>query len=296
MDVMAPMTTSDRAGDLMTRRQVAAVTSEYTLKIEAARAGVGVEEYQARLRQGLLWCYRCQDWHQAEAFPADARRHSGRSGSCRQALRAAAHAALAARGQLPPPAAVWVIRRPGHALRVLPGGQPWAYWRGPGRTVPGPGRHGDMGTGTRRRRRPVPRRRPSARHAHQRVRRGQRSPAGLPPGTAGLAHDSGAGRHRHRSGPAQNALNVPRGACPGSRTDQDAGRVLASALRAPDARRFLGRPVPEAADSGTRGSVTAAAMSRGRRRGAHHEGETGPRPDARRPRGRSSWPGRGRLR
>ena len=60
-----------RDGDLMTRRQVAAVTSEHTLKIEAARAGVGVEEYQARLRQGLLWCYRCQDWHQAEAFPAE---------------------------------------------------------------------------------------------------------------------------------------------------------------------------------------------------------------------------------
>ena len=142
MDVMAPMTTSDKAGDLMTRRQVAGVASEYTLKIEAARAGVGVEEYQARLRQGLLWCYRCQDWHQAEAFPADARRHSGRSGSCRQALRAAAHAALAARGQLPPPAAVWVIRRPGHALRLLPGGQPWAYWRGPGRTARGQDRTG----------------------------------------------------------------------------------------------------------------------------------------------------------
>jgi len=137
MDMMAPMTVSDRSGDLMTRRQVAAGTSERTLKIEAARAGVGVEEYQARLRQGLLWCYRCQDWQQAEAFPADARRHSGRSGSCRHALRAAARAALAARGQLPPPSAVWVIRRPGQAVRLLPGGQPWAYWCGPGRAVPG---------------------------------------------------------------------------------------------------------------------------------------------------------------
>jgi hypothetical protein len=134
------MTSSDRGRDLMTRRQVPAVTSEHTLKIEAARAGV--EEYQARLRQGLLWCYRCQDWHQAEAFPADARRHSGRSGSCRQALRAAARAALAARGQLPWPPAVWVIRRPGQALRLLPGKQPWAYWRGPGRTAPGQDRTG----------------------------------------------------------------------------------------------------------------------------------------------------------
>jgi hypothetical protein len=121
----------------------AALTSEHTLKIEAARAGVGVGEYQARLRQGLLWCYRCQDWHQAEAFPADARRHSGRAGSCHQAIRAAARDALAGRGQLPPPAAVWVIRRPGPVLRLLRGAQRWAYWRGPGRgATPVPDRAG----------------------------------------------------------------------------------------------------------------------------------------------------------
>jgi hypothetical protein len=119
--------------DVMT--QMTVVTSEHTLRIEAARAGVGIEDYQDRLRQGLLWCYRCQDWHQAEAFPADARRHSGRSGSCRQAIRDAAHAALDARGQLPAPSAVWVIRCPGQALQPLPGGQPWAYWRGPGRAA-----------------------------------------------------------------------------------------------------------------------------------------------------------------
>jgi hypothetical protein len=143
MDVRAPMTTSQRDGDLMTRRPAATMTSEHTLKIEAARAGVGVGEYQARLRQGLLWCYRCQDWHQAEAFPADARRHSGRAGSCHQAIRAAARDALAGRGQVSPPAAVWVIRRPGPAPRLLPGGQPWAYWCGPGSgAMPSPGRAG----------------------------------------------------------------------------------------------------------------------------------------------------------
>jgi hypothetical protein len=142
MDVIAPMTVSERDGGLMTRLPAAAGTSEHTLKIEAARAGVSVGDYQARLRQGLLWCYRCQDWHQAEAFPADARRHSGRAGSCSQAIRAAARDALAGRGQLPP-AAVWVIRRPGPAQRLLPGGQPWAYWRGPGRgSTPGPDRAG----------------------------------------------------------------------------------------------------------------------------------------------------------
>jgi hypothetical protein len=143
MDVIAPMTTSQTDGDLMTRRPAAALTSEHTLKIEAARAGVGVGEYQARLRQGLLWCYRCRDWHQAEEFPADARRHSGRAGSCHQAIRAAARDALAGRGRFPGPAAVWVIRRPGPARRLLPGGQPWTYWRGPGRGArPGPDRAG----------------------------------------------------------------------------------------------------------------------------------------------------------
>jgi hypothetical protein len=137
MDVMTPMT-SERDGDLITRQPAAAGTGAHTLKIEAARAGVGVQEYQARLRHGLLWCYRCQEWHQAEAFPADARRHSGRAGSCHQAIRAAARAELAARGQLPPPAAIWVIRRPGPAPRLAPGAQRWAYWRGPGRgAVPG---------------------------------------------------------------------------------------------------------------------------------------------------------------
>jgi hypothetical protein len=143
MDVMAPITATDREQDLMTRQPAAAVTSEHTLKIEAARAGVGVGEYQTRLGQGLLWCYRCQDWHQAEAFPADARRHSGRAGSCRQAIRAAARDALAGRGQLPPPAAVWVIRRPGPAPQLLPTVQRWTYWRGPGRgTGPRPDRAG----------------------------------------------------------------------------------------------------------------------------------------------------------
>ena len=82
MDVMAPMRTSDRDGDLMTRRLAATMTSEHTLKIEAARAGVSVGEYQDRLRQGLLWCYRCQDWHQADAFPADARRRGDLASAC----------------------------------------------------------------------------------------------------------------------------------------------------------------------------------------------------------------------
>jgi hypothetical protein len=141
MDTMAPTRTSNTDRTLMTCQLAATITSEHTLKIEAARAGVSAGEYQDRLRHGLLWCYRCQDWHHAAAFPADARRHSGRAGSCHQAIRAAARDALAARGQLPPPAAIWVIRRPAPAPQPPPATQPWTYWRGPG-TIPGPDRAG----------------------------------------------------------------------------------------------------------------------------------------------------------
>ncbi len=107
------------------------MTGQHTLKIEAARAGIGAEEYQARLSQGQLWCYRCQDWHPAGAFPADGRRHTGRGSSCSQAIRAAARDELAGRGQLPPPSGVWVIRRPDPSA-ARAGGQAWCYWRGPG--------------------------------------------------------------------------------------------------------------------------------------------------------------------
>ena len=95
------------------------MTGVHTLRIEAARAGVAVGEYQARLEHGLLWCYRDRDWHPADAFPADVRRHTSRAGSCTQAIRDAVRNAAA--GQLP--AAVWVIRRQGT-------GQAWMYWRG----------------------------------------------------------------------------------------------------------------------------------------------------------------------
>ena len=119
----------------------ALVIGQHTLKIEAARAGVPAQEYLARLSQGLLYCRGCRDWHQAEAFPADARRHSGRGGSCKQAIRAAVSQDLAGHGQLPPPAtraAVWVIKR----LEPAPGpggGRACTWWRGPG-PAPGWGR------------------------------------------------------------------------------------------------------------------------------------------------------------
>lgn len=115
------------------------VIGEHTLKIEAARAGVTAQEYLARLRQGLLYCYRCQDWHSEDAFPVDNRRHSGRAGTCTRAILAAARQQLAGRGQLPPPGVVWVIKR----LEPSPGpdgGPASSYWRGPGR-APGRGRN-----------------------------------------------------------------------------------------------------------------------------------------------------------
>jgi hypothetical protein len=111
------------------------VTGAHTLRVEAARAGVSAGEYAARLERGLLWCYRCLDWHQAEAFPVDSRRHTGRAGSCTQAIRAAVRDALTAAGEFPV-AAVWVVRRPG-------AGQGWVYWRGtsrPGAWSPEPDR------------------------------------------------------------------------------------------------------------------------------------------------------------
>ena len=120
------------------------MTGQHTLRIEAARAGVSVTEYQARLDKGQLWCYHCLDWHEAEAFPADGRRHTGRGESCVQSLRDEARAAIADRGAFPPPpaAASWVIKRPEPAPDP-PGGVAWAYWRGPGRSRrPGTNRAG----------------------------------------------------------------------------------------------------------------------------------------------------------
>jgi hypothetical protein len=118
------------------------VTGQHTLKIEAARAGVGLEEYLGRLSQGLLYCWRCQDWHDAGEFPSDARRHSGRGGSCRRAIRASALGELAEHSQRPAPAPAapevpapaWVVRRPQPSAEQ-PGSQAWAYWRGPGRAT-----------------------------------------------------------------------------------------------------------------------------------------------------------------
>lgn len=112
---------------------------ERTIKIEAARAGVTPQEYLDRLARRILYCYRCSDWHDASAFPADSRRHSGRAGSCTSAVRAATTTSEpAAPTQPPAPAATWVVRRPDQASAT---GQTWQYWsrpRHPGRLGPDP--------------------------------------------------------------------------------------------------------------------------------------------------------------
>jgi hypothetical protein len=65
------------------------MTHQHTLKIEAARAGVATGEYLARLAEGLVYCWRCEVWHQAGDFDVDRRRHTRRAGSCRRAILAA---------------------------------------------------------------------------------------------------------------------------------------------------------------------------------------------------------------
>ena len=65
-------------------------TPEGALKVAATRAGLGVNEYIDRLNAGLLHCWRCQDWHDAEEFGKDSSRVSGRAASCRRSKNDAA--------------------------------------------------------------------------------------------------------------------------------------------------------------------------------------------------------------
>lgn len=64
-------------------------SAEGALKAAATRAGLGVNEYIDRLNAGLLYCWRCQDWHDAEQFGSDRSRTSGRAASCRRSIAAA---------------------------------------------------------------------------------------------------------------------------------------------------------------------------------------------------------------
>lgn len=66
-----------------------AQTPEGALKAAAARMGLGVNEYIDRLNAGLLYCWRCQGWHDAEEFGKDRSRVRGRAASCRRSIAAA---------------------------------------------------------------------------------------------------------------------------------------------------------------------------------------------------------------
>jgi hypothetical protein len=120
------------------------MTHEHTLRIEAARAGVAVEAYLGRLDSGMIYCWRCGDWHPAGEFAVEPRRHTGRAGACRRSVQAAAAGTLTAAGLVLPPAATWVVRRMAPAPGP-PGRPACSYWYGPvrapggrGRRVPGP--------------------------------------------------------------------------------------------------------------------------------------------------------------
>ena len=115
------------------------VPGERALRAEAARAGVTVQEYLGRLSQGLMYCYRCEDWHDADAFGRDRRRLSGLAGSCLRSVREARQApirrALPSAAAEPAPRAVWIVKR--RAPSGTDGGETELYWRGPGGSAEG---------------------------------------------------------------------------------------------------------------------------------------------------------------
>ena len=65
-------------------------SSDGALKAAATRAGVGLLDYQDRINKGLLYCWRCCEWHPAGDFGIDRSRIRGRTGDCRRSRNAAA--------------------------------------------------------------------------------------------------------------------------------------------------------------------------------------------------------------
>ena len=119
------------------------VPGERALRAEAARAGVTVQEYLGRLGKGLLYCYRCDDWHDTDAFGPDRRRLSGRAGACLRSVREARQAPIrrelpstAAGPASPAPSAVWVVKRRAPSPGT-DGDEADLYWCGPGGSAAG---------------------------------------------------------------------------------------------------------------------------------------------------------------
>lgn len=72
---------SPRSGSTTRRIRGAEITA-------ARRVGLTVDEYQARVVQGLKFCTNCKTWHPLEDFGSDASRSDGRAAHCRISKRA----------------------------------------------------------------------------------------------------------------------------------------------------------------------------------------------------------------
>lgn len=59
-----------------------AQTKEGALKLNALRYGLTVEEYQAKLKNGLSWCRRCKAWLDVANFGIDRSRANGLAKLC----------------------------------------------------------------------------------------------------------------------------------------------------------------------------------------------------------------------
>jgi hypothetical protein len=62
------------------------------IKIAAKRAGLSLDEYQARLARGLKRCTFCEDWKSSELFDADKSRGDGLTAGCSECRSSRARA------------------------------------------------------------------------------------------------------------------------------------------------------------------------------------------------------------
>lgn len=63
-------------------------TAEGAHKRRAAKAGLTVEQYDAKVANGERWCTRCKGWHDIVAFGSDSNRSDGIAASCRASRNA----------------------------------------------------------------------------------------------------------------------------------------------------------------------------------------------------------------
>lgn len=68
---------TDHIDDAATGRQLGAY------KTAAARTGCSLEEWKAKRRAGLRWCFRCRAWKSGVQFAIDNSRLGGRASCCK---------------------------------------------------------------------------------------------------------------------------------------------------------------------------------------------------------------------